>query len=242
MTRLTSILLFVGVCFANIHLPAFGQANILSDTSNASYALSLFFKANAQQSRLNNGREYIPHEAYISGHPFFLNQEWTPGNIVYDGSSFQDVKMLYDLEKDEVIILNFLLPNKLSLVRQKIEEFEIHGHHFIYLKTDNLNAESSGGFYDRLYQQKISVFAKRVKKIRVTNNTTLSASFEPEDEYFLMKEGVLYPVKSQKSVLNVLKDKKPEIVQYLRKNNVVFRLDPQKAIILMASYYDTLSD
>jgi hypothetical protein len=230
------------VCWANIHLPVFGQQSILSDTLNTTYARSLFLEANARQSRLNNGREYIPNDPYINGHPFFITKEWTSGSIVYDGTAFQDIKMLYDLAKDEVVVLNFLLPDKLSLVKQKVEQFGIHGHQFIYLKTDSLNMEYSGGFYDRLYHNKISVFAKRQKEVKVINNTSLDASFNQVDQYFLMKEGILYPVKTQSSVLKLLKDKKTEIQQHLRKNNIIFRVDPEKAMISMAAYYGQLSN
>lgn len=149
--------------------------------------------------------------------------------------------MLYDLAKDEVIVLNFLLPDKLSLVSQKVQQFDIHGHQFIYLKTDSLNKVNSGGFYDLLYSNTTTVLVKRKKEVKVSNNTSLGASFNQVNQYFLMKGGILYPVKSLASVLKVFKDKKAELQLYLKKNAIVFRDNPEKSIVNMTSHYDQLS-
>ena len=221
---------------------AYGQDSILNDTASTVYARSLFVKANARQSRLFNGREYIPNDPSVKDHPFFLSKDWTKGSINYDGASFSEVPMLYDLTKDEVVVLNFLLPDKLSLVKQKVQEFNLHEHRFIYLKTDSSDKVLSPGFYDLLYRDKISVLVKRRKIIKAVVNTSIKASFEEEDRFFMIHEGISYPVKTLPSVLKVLKDKKPEIQQYLRKNGIIFRDNPEKAIVAIASQYDQLSN
>ena len=217
-------------------LPVYAQNSTSTDTLSSLFARSLFAKASSAQSRLNNGREYVPTNPRIKGHPFFETNAWTEGNLVYDGAEFKNVKMLYDLEKDEVVVLNFLLPNKLSLVKLKVETFKIHQHQFIYLKTDNLNKKSSGGFYDLLYDKGLAVLAKRKKEIN------RDANFIQADEYFFMINETLHPVKSLGSILKLLKVKKANIQLHLRKNDIVFRDNPEKAMVSIAVYYDQLSN
>ena len=222
-------------------LPIYAQNSPSTDTLSYAFARSLFTKANAAQSRLNNGREYVPTNPRTEGNPFFETNVWTEGNIIYDGAEFKNVRFLYDVEKDEVVVLNFLLPNKLSLVKQKVESFRIHQHQFIYLRTDSLNKKSSGGFYDVLYDKKLAVLAKRIKDIKEINNTTRDASFIQADQYYFMKDATLHPVKTLGSIVKLLKTTKAEIKQHLRKNEIIFREDPEKAMVSIASYHDQLS-
>jgi hypothetical protein len=233
--------LLIAFCCLISTVPVYSQESS-AEAFNTSYPVSLFTEANASQSRLNNGREYVLPASYILGHPFFETKVWTPGKLVYDGVAFNNVDMLYDISKDELIILNFALPNKLSLVKNKVKEFEVRGHKFIYLEPDTQRPTDQAGFYDQLYHQKVSVLARRRKIVEVSRNTALDANFVEDDQYYLVKENVLYPVKSRGSVLKVLKDKKTDLQQYLRKNDIIFRLDPENAIIRMAAYYDQLSN
>jgi hypothetical protein len=150
--------------------------------------------------------------------------------------------MRYDITKDELVVLNFALPNKLNLVKQKVLEFNIENHHFIFLKPDSLNKEIRTGFYDQLYHNKLSVLARRRKETIVKNNTSLETKFAQADEYYLVKDGVIFPVKSQASVLKLLKDKKAGIQQYMRKNGIVFREEPEQAMVKMVAYYEQIGN
>jgi hypothetical protein len=238
MNRHVVLIVFCCLIFT---APVYSQESS-TETVNTRFPVSLFTEANASQSRLNNGREYVHPASYILGHPFFETKMWTPGKLVYDGVPFNNIGMLYDISKDELVILNFALPNKLTLVRQKVREFTLLDHKFIYLNLDTQRRISEEGFYDQLYHSKVSVLVKRKKIVEVSRNTTLDANFVEENQYYLVKENVLYPVRSKASVLKLLKDKKTDLLQYLRKNDITFRLDPENAIVRMAAYYDQLSN
>ena len=233
-----SIILILYCCLISI-VPVYSQESS-TEIVNTQYPVSLFTKASAHQSRLNNGREYVLPAPHILGHPFFETKVWTPGRVVYDGVVFDKVDLLYDMAKDELVILNFALPNKLSLVKQKVQEFTILDHKFIYLELDTQRRISQAGFYDQLYHQTVSVLVKRKKS--VDRNITMDATFVGENQYYLVKANMLHRVKSKASVLNLLKDKKTELQQYLRKNDIVFRADPEHAIVLMVTHYDQLTN
>lgn len=236
MNRFCLALLAAFMCF--LYMPAYSQHISITDTLVNSLPASLFLEANAGQARLNNGREYIPASSNIKGHPFFETNIWAPGNVVYDGAAFNKVNMLYDLSKDELVILNYALPNGLSLVRQKVKQFEFLSHRFIYLAADSFQSPMKEGFYDVLYSGKLTVLAKRKKTVRLSSSTNTDANFIADNLYYLVKEGVIFPVHSQSSVMKLLKDKKAGIQQSLRKSNIVYRKDPEGAMVAMAAYYD----
>jgi len=45
-------------------------------------------------------------------------------------------------------------------------------------------------------------------------------------------------IKNKRTMLNILKSKKKEIQQYLRKNGIQFINNKEKAIIMAVEYYD----
>ena len=224
------------LCF--MYMPAYSQNISITDNPDKALPVRLFLEANTSQARLNNGREYIPASPNIKGHPFFETNTWSPGNIVYDGVAFQKLNMLYDISKDELVILNYALPNGLSLVRQKVKEFEFLSHRFIYLAPDSLTPQMKAGFYDVLYSGKLTVLAKRKKTVRLSSSTNTDANFIADNLYYLVKDGVIFPVRSQASVMKLLRDKKGGIQQSLRKSDIVYRKDPEGAMVAMAKYYD----
>ena len=83
---------------------------------------------------------------------------------------------------------------------------------------------------------------RRKNIVASSSNMDLDSKFVQSDTYFLNKEGVLYPIKSQSSILKLLKAKKSEIVQNLKRNDINFRENPEKAMIKIAAYYDQITN
>jgi hypothetical protein len=42
-------------------------------------------------------------------------------------------------------------------------------------------------------------------------------------------------------LLKILKDKKKEIQQFLKANNIIYKTDPETAMIAIATYYDRIT-
>jgi hypothetical protein len=246
-----SILCFLSTLFIG---KSFGQA-ALSDSSylqaSVDQSVANFYKAIGQQSRLYNGHEYNPYDPNIKGTALFPYdiQNWEFGEINYDGIVYKNVPIKYDIYKDVVVVLLYNKFSMYSLVSNRVHDFTFANHHFILFNADSLvNDKSaiSSGFYDELYGGKtVSVLAKRVKTIQNSSNAVAApeTSFASRDDYYLRKGNIYYKIsKSQGSVLNVLKDKKSALQQYLRQNNIRFKDNPEDAMARIASYYDHLTN
>jgi hypothetical protein len=57
-----------------------------------------------------------------------------------------------------------------------------------------------------------------------------------------MKKDVYYKFKNERSLLKILNDKKKEIQQYLKKNRVRYKDDPERSMIMAIEYYNRLID
>ena len=204
-----------------------------------------FYKKIGPQSRLYNGMQYDP-AANIKGNAYYKDIDtWTKGSVFYDGYLYTNVSMMYDIYYDELIILIYNNFMRISLISEKIDYFNLFDRHFIRIKKDPLNSNSlKTGFYDELYKGKIQVLAEKSKNLQNTTDNlgNIITYFSPSKDYYLFKNDKYYTVNSQGAFLDVLKDHKKELKQFIKSNSINFKSDPEQAMASIAAYYDHLTD
>lgn len=221
------------------------RADSSSQQNAFNKSLSLFNASIGEESRLYNGTEYNFYDPIIKGNAYFSDvNAFTPGSVFYDGTFFSGVPMLYDIYSDKVVTLLYNHFSKFSLAKEKVQSFDILGHHFVNINADTLtnNLVIKSGFYDELYNGKTQVLAKREKNIQTATSGILGPEsyFNPVKNYYLRKNNIYYTITGKGSMLGVLKDKKKEIQQYIKTNQIKFGDDPEGAMVKIASYYDHL--
>ena len=195
-----------------------------------------------KQSRLYNGIEHMGYSYKIKGHAYFLQKELYKGTVVYDGLTFINVPMLFDLLKGQVIIQHLNGFSKLGLVSEKVKEFSLLDHHFIRLIADSLSGSPLiTGFYDEVYKGRLTVLIKRGKWIEETIKDELEREFIQLDLFYIQKGDKYYQVKNKKGLLALLKDRSKEVKQYLRRNMIKYRKGAENAIVKAVVYYDSLN-
>lgn len=221
------------------------KAQSLSDDSGSAGSsakiVGLYQEKVAGQSPLYQGREYLGFDNRIIGHAFFASDEWSQATIQYDGVLYEGVRLLFDIVNEEVIVLH---PNdyaKIKLLNEQISWFSFSGHTFIRLAGNEAVPEA--GLYERLYDGKLMVLAKRKKQLSsYTSDKELIREFEEKNRLYIKKEGIYHAVKSKRSVLKVLKEQKKELRRFLRKNKIKYRKNRDAAIVKMAGFYDSLEN
>jgi hypothetical protein len=209
-------------------------------------ALTRYYASLGKESPLFNGTEYYFYDPLIKGNAYFMDvNAFTPGSVFYDGLFYTGVPMLYDLYGDKVVVLLYNHFSKFSLIAEKVQNFDFLGHHFVNINVDTLNNNTliKSGFYDELYHGKTEILAKRTKSIQTSVGGQSSESyFDPAKEYYVRKKNAYYSFSSKGSLLDVLKDRKKELQQYIRTNDINYRKDPEDAMVKIASYYDHLTN
>jgi len=230
------------ICIASKHVAA-QNAGDTTLRENALQAINTYYRNLGEESPLYNGSEYIEYAYTLQeGHPFFQVAEFMSGNINLEGMIFRDVPMLYDIIKDQLIIQDFQKVYKINLPAERVQQFSLLGHLFVRLIRDS-SQQIKTGFYDQLYGGKTSLFAKREKKIlEKYSNIQISKVVISENIYYIKKEGVYRTIRNKSSLLSVLKNKKKEVQQYLKTNDIKFKKEPERAMIMAVRYYDQLTN
>ena len=240
----TVILIFaiVFLCFG--HEVSFGQTQTEKDSHQLAIknTVSRYYKSLGEQSGIYHGPAYIGYPYQLSnGHQFFESPNLTQGTIFYNGMLYQDIPMWYDLVKDEVVVQNIDSLSMISLHNERIDYFSLLGHYFLKISQDSSSSLSTG-FYDQIYKGKTEVLVRRYKGTLedVSTEGIFTKILKQKNEIYLKKEGKYFSVLSSGSVLKALGNKQKEILSHLKKNEIKFKKDPEKAIVMMVSYYDQL--
>jgi hypothetical protein len=209
------------------------------------HAIALYHQASGDQSGLFNGIQYIGYPfTFKEGHPFFLTPEWSTGSATYDGVYYDKVLLLYD-EVAEVVIIQDA-KHRLQLHSSKLSRFTVANNIFVRIEKDSLAANlERTGFYNLLYEGGTSVLKKEVKRIReeVLNSVEgVQRLIETKTTYYIKKQNEYYTVNTKKDVLNIFKDHRKDIQQYIKANNLSFKRDKDNLLIKVSAYYDQLTN
>ena len=228
-----------------IYLPASGQA--VADTAFRQKAIEnligLYRTSTGLQAHLYNGPLYEPYpRQFTSGHQFFNIDSVTKGSVSYEGLGYYDIPMRYDIVRDEVIIQH---PTgfPVNLIKQKLDSFTLFDEHFVKIENvKDVNGMDSIGYYHQVYSSPdISFLVRRRKFLQeVTGRTSIETVVYSKNFYYIVKEGVCYPIKNKKALLEILEDKKSETQQYIKRNKLRFK-QFENDVLQTVSYYDQLN-
>lgn len=204
--------------------------------------IGLYEKALRAQSRLYNGSRYVAPDYNMELHPWFSSDDWITGSVFYDGKYFQDVPLMYDLYQGVLVTEHYPSAHAIQLVDEKLQHFTIDGHHFERISNESVgNSLPATDFYEILYSGETKVIVRRQKTLREQIvSQTVERSFEEKNRYFLMRNGIFFPVKSKSSVLKLMSNRKQEIKKYLKQEKLIFADNRERALATVAEYYDTL--
>ncbi len=192
--------------------------------------------AATKTSGLYTGSVYVRDYYKVKGHPFFETDSLQKGDVFYNGVLYKNIDLLYDLSHDNLVI-KYAEDANLVLVREKIGYFKIKGHLFV----PGSNAMERI-FYDVLYTGNVEILAQRKKELVPWSKTMeFDAAFSQTNNYFIYKDSSYYKVNSKQELLDVLKDKKSELKEFISKNKPDFRKNFETALLSLAMYYDQIT-
>ena len=209
-------------------------------------AVNMYNNTIGRNSMIYTGGVYYDSQRGIKGHPFFMNDNWEIGTIVYEGQQYDSIEIKYDILRDLLLVKNvdkrgFIQP--MQLYSLKVEEFNVMGHHFMNIGEDTLSNFKTG-FYDVLANgDKAKVLAKRRKKINETQSIgKLEKEYVINDIRYIKSGQEYYMVKGKNAILKVLSDRKNEINAFIRKNKARFKNDHERQLIEVVEYYNSISN
>lgn len=203
-----------------------------------------FYQGVGEQSRLYNGLVYDSYDSSIKGSPYLDDIDaWRPGSVEYDGQSFENVSMIYDLYTDQLVVLLYNHASPIALITDKVSGFDLHQRHFVRVPKSTGNIKA--GFYEQLYGGKSQLIKRTEKLLKSTSGSNgrerYFVPFKEVPDYYIKKGLLYYKVGSQSSVLDLFADKKKELKQYIKEKHLQFEDLPELAMASVVAYYDSLT-
>ena len=194
------------------------------------------------ESALYNGRQYVVYAHTINeGIPFFVTKDLNNGTVVYNGVTYKNVPLLYDIFKNMLITIVPVSNYLIQLNNSKISSFSLLNHYFINIEKDSAEKVIKPGFYDVLYNGKIAAYKKQIKTLGEDLSTSKLRTFIIDGtSYYIKKDNKYYSISNKGSLLSVLKDKKKQVQDYMKKNKLNIREDKDNVIAKVAAFYDQL--
>jgi hypothetical protein len=231
-------LLCFGICYGQSNADNLQNRPVLTTTIN-NYNVAI-----GQQSLVYNGVGYALIRK-MKGNPHFMDTTATTnGSVVYYGETYPNIPLLYDINRDLLVSVWVDGTSLYSFTSDRLSEFTLLKHHFIRLNPDSVAQKVvKAGFYDDLYTHKLQVLAKRQKIIHIAG-TLLSTDdyFDPKVYYYLKKNGRYFTISGEGDMLDVLQDRKKELKDYIKSNKIKYRNDPESFMVMLATYYDQLTN
>jgi hypothetical protein len=211
-------------------------------SENALHNTIAFFRSSVKEkSLLYTGREYIQYGNGIKGHPYFQQDSFQTGAVLYDGISYPGIPLKYDVYQDVLIVRDYDKSSLIELLTEKISWFQISSHRFVYLLPPKEIRNITSGFYELLLSHPLcSIYARRTKQVPVASKSEEQQQFTEKSVYYIMINDVYFAISDKESLLRVFKDKKDALKKYIKENNLNFRRGLEKAIINTTTHYHTL--
>jgi hypothetical protein len=239
------------ICFFAL-VTTYKTAASQPDADSVIYKQSIFNLASrfdqviGEESWLYNGYSFRSYDPGIKGSPFLEDATgWRNGSVTYDGETYQNVPMLYDINADHLIVLLDNHSSPYRLVNNKIASFDLMARHFIRISGNSGGLKA--GFYEQLYGGRSAVLNKWEKTINTSRGGSgMERIFVPindNKEYYIKKGDKYYSVGDARlgAVLDFFKDRKKELKQYIRDNKIKFNSLHDLALVNLVTYYDQIA-
>lgn len=170
----------------------------------------------------------LRYEFDYSGTFYAFEDNFSIGNVVFDGMIFRNILINLNSHLDELCFQNDS-SNIVILEKSKISSFEMDGDVFINLKDEHIceGSDYSPGFYrvlwdggsrDIVFLEKISknYQEKFDKSSRYKEPDFLKRAFVEESSFFVMINGVLFSLKKPSDLCEIFEVTKSDLRKLLR--------------------------
>ncbi|MFT3936021.1 MAG: hypothetical protein QM726_20490 [Chitinophagaceae bacterium] len=206
-------------------------------------AIGLYHQEVGDQSGLFNGSQYgaYPFPFEENGFVFFNNPKPGIGTVTYDGILYENVQLQFD-EVQEVVIMQDS-SRRIQLLNPRIQAFSLFNNNFVrIIKDSSSRVLPKTGFYNLLYAGKTLLYKREEKTIREEVGRTEVVRFiDVSRNYYVQKNNQWFSVKGKNGILDVFEDRKKELRQFIRKNNLSYKKDRDNMLAKVTAYYDQLT-
>lgn len=196
----------------------------------------------AMNLQLANGIEYIEKERTINSKTKFLfSADFLPGAVVYDGQTYFNVPMKFNVYNDLVIVKlrENLKMSIFQLLNEKLDAFILKGHHFIQIEGTEDNS-GINGFFEVLFERPNFKLLKKYRKNRqkrLEKDFVYFEFYQADSEYIILSNNKYYEYNSKRDVFDVFPENKQKIRRFYRTYKSILKSNPE---LFMVNLFEEL--
>lgn len=190
---------------------------------------------------LHNGKQYVDRDKNVlfdNKHAYFKTTEFLKGSVVYDGQTYYDADMQYNLETDDLVVglKSKERASVFKLIREKIDGFVIDGHRFVSINNFEEDNKVINGFQEIMLENTSFTLLKRHKKNRTKKikqkgrRRHLYYAFLGSYSYGVLIDKVYTIIDSKSDVVKLFPTLKKEINNYYGKNWRLRKSQPDRFV------------
>jgi hypothetical protein len=192
---------------------------------------------------LYRGTQYIDYDYTVQkGQPFFGPDSIRDGSVWYGGVAYDHIRMLYDLVKDQLVILDPYNIYKIALYMELVDSFALDGHTLVRTRDSLAPSWLRSTYVEPIYRGSL-VLLKRERKFLheniVISSDNIRLFIDGNSDYYLKKGGGYHAVNTREALFDLLKDRRPEIKRLVRKSKLKWHKDKEQLLQLVVAWYDS---
>jgi len=217
-----SIALLVIAC--NGFYKTYGQTNTDATLYN-------WFDTNLgkENSGINNGPYHSsPYKTLGNNNMYLTADTFTKGTVFYDGQPYYDVKLKYDVYRDQLVLNPHGEPDYfgITLIQDKMDAFSIYGKKFVKLNLSTLPEFQTGYYEEYKTNEDMILYIKHHKDIqKQINNDGLYYSFTTKNKFLLSYRKAYYEVNSKSDLAKIFPENKRKINDFYSLNRELLKSD-----------------
>ena len=153
---------------------------------------------------------------------FFLGKYTTIGTLVYDGVSFEDIELQYNLFTQNVVVLleTENIERYISVTPDKISGFSVYDHEFVHVPGDSIMSE---GIYELAYAGDPSkVFIKRTTtRKQMIKDQRVYYEYDPINRYYITNQFGTFHITSKKKLIEAYQNSQ-QLISIIKQHKIKF--------------------
>lgn len=174
-----------------------------------------------------------PPTVYVN-HPYWLFDDFFPGDVMFDGRLYRGVPLRYDAYLQQLVVNTPVKRSNVCVPMNRVEKFVLGGTEY---------ARRNGEFMAILVS---TPRMELVEQVRVTmkedfvDNAKVQYEFKRQVKYFVLRGGQVHEVDKLKSVMKLFPGLKKELKRFAKMHYLEFKEHRQSSLITVIKYADEL--
>lgn len=197
----------------------------------------------AKNAAFNNGKiHFNKFRSADKTHRYYILPDFTFGELTFDGQTYGNISLKYDLLKDELVVKLEGEGNKMgfSPVKPKTNGFTINGVKFKNLDLVT-HPDFVNGFYEESSFGNLTLYTKHIKdQFDILTGETVFYTYKERQDFLFSYADAWYKIDSQREVAKVFPSLEQQISEFYRTNAPLEKANLGQFMKKLAGYLSLL--